>query len=360
MWEVSNSGASPWATEFNGVSIRNSSYGPLHSVIGLFAKISSIFPKILFAISGFIIFLILVNAKKAHTKNFKTKDLLLVLLIYPLFPLTIITSYIYGINDSIVALIVIMACESRRQENMIATGSLLGFAALLKFYPILFLIFFALSDKRGISFRCILSGILFFCLGMFFAYLVWGTEIFKPLIFGADRGPKLLSIIKFLDYLNIYIDSQVYQNFINILINKNTLFMLGFILLVFLHGYMAEIEWEYVALVGVLVIFITYKVGHPQFFISWTVLLAWVITSTSPGSKKNLFAWRLTPIAIYLGLFHSLYFISGLIDDGHLRNDWQIVRDIGSLPFLIVVIVCMILNKDFFKKPWKKKEKLLF
>lgn len=116
MWEVSNSGASPWATEFNGVSIRNSSYGPLHSVIGLFAKISSIFPKILFAISGFIIFLILVNAKKAHTKNFKTKDLLLVLLIYPLFPLTIITSYIYGINDSIVALIVIMACESRYKK----------------------------------------------------------------------------------------------------------------------------------------------------------------------------------------------------------------------------------------------------
>ena len=55
---------------------------------------------------------------------------------------SIIVSYIYGINDSLIALLVIIACEARRQNKMTITGALLGLGALLKFYPILFLTFF--------------------------------------------------------------------------------------------------------------------------------------------------------------------------------------------------------------------------
>ena len=75
-----------------------------------------------------------------------------------------------------------------------------------------------------------------------------------------------------------------------------------------------------------------------------------------PGSEKNLFAWRLVPIAIYLGIFQSVYFLSGLIDNGHLKNNWQIVRDLGSVPFLFIILFCLYNNKFFFTKPWKKKE----
>ena len=123
---------------------------------------------------------------------------------------------------------------------------------------------------------------------------------------------------------------------------------------------MAEIEWEYISVIGILLLLATYKVGHPQFYISWTMLLAWMIVSSPPGSEKNLFAWRFSPVAIYLGLFQCVYFLSGLLDNGHLRNDWQIIRDIGSAPFLFIIFICLFLNKSCFFKPWKRKKILVW
>ena len=359
-WNISNAGGNPWATEFNGISVRNSTYGPLHTVIGYFVLINPLLPKVIFAGTGLIIFLLLVRAKNSLTKKIQNSDLFIILLIYPLFPFTIIISYIYGINDSLIALLVIIACEARRQNNMTITGALLGLGALLKFYPILFLTFFSLSSKKGISFRCFLSGAAVFFLGMLISYFIWGMETLNPFIFGTDRGPKLLSIIKFLNYLNDYYNSQIFQNFINFLIDKNTIFILILVFIISLHGYMAEIEWEYVSVIGILLLLATYKVGHPQFYISWTMLLAWMIVSSPSGSEKRLFAWQFSPVAIYLGLFQCVYFLSGLLDNGHLRNDWQIIRDIGSAPFLIIIFICLFLNKSFFFKPWKRKKILVW
>ena len=56
-WNISNAGESPWTTKLNGVSIRNSSYGPLHTVIGYLILLNTMIPKFLFASSGFITFL---------------------------------------------------------------------------------------------------------------------------------------------------------------------------------------------------------------------------------------------------------------------------------------------------------------
>tara|TARA_B110000858_G_scaffold176932_1_gene211455 strand:- start:2267 stop:3457 length:1191 start_codon:yes stop_codon:yes gene_type:complete len=355
-WNISNVGANPWVTEFNGISVRSSSYGPLHTLIGYLALINPLMPKILFGGTSLIVFLLLVSAKNSVIKNFKKNDLFIILLLYPLFPLTIITAYIYGINDSIIALLVIIACKTRQQKKMLITGAVLGLGALLKFYPLLFLTFFSLSSKKGISLKCLLSGITVFCLGMSFSYFIWGIEILNPLMFGADRTPKLLSILKFFNYINDYYSFYIFDYLINFLIDKNSVLILVVVIAIFIHGYMAEIEWEYISIIGTLLIFATYKVGHPQFYVSWTVLLAWLITSSVPGSEKNLFAWRLLPIAIYLGIFQSVYFLSGLIDNGHLRNNWQIIRDLGSVPFLFIILLCLYKNKFFFIKPWKKKE----
>ena len=297
-WNISNVGANPWVTEFNGISVRGSGYGPLHTLIGYLALINPLMPKILFGGTSLVVFLLLVSTKNSVIKNFKKNDLFIILLLYPLFPLTIITAYIYGINDSIIALLVIIACKTRQQKKMVITGAVLGLGALLKFYPLLFLTFFSLSSKKGISLKCL-------------------------------------------------------RKYIKILLGN---LILVVVFAIFIHGYMAEIEWEYISIIGTLLLFATYKVGHPQFYVSWTVLLAWLITSSVPGSEKNLFAWRLVPIAIYLGIFQSVYFLSGLIDNGHLKNNWQIVRDLGSVPFLFIILFCLYKNKFFFIKPWKKKE----
>ena len=203
-WNLSNSGTSPWVTELNGISINNSSYGPLHTLIGYMVFINPLAPKILFSGSSLIIFLIMLQTRRNLIGKIDNQDLLFILLIYPLFPFTIIISYIYGINDSIIALLIILAFTMRRQEKMVATGTLIGLGALLKFYPILFLPFFSLSSKKGFSVKCFFSGIFVFFLGMLIAYFIWGTDIFKPFIFGSDRSPKLLSIFKFFDYVNNY------------------------------------------------------------------------------------------------------------------------------------------------------------
>ena len=102
----------------------------------------------MFASTSLIIFLILVQNRKNRIGKIKTLDLLYIILIYPLFPFTIIINYIYGINDSIIAMLILLACEARKNEKMILTGTLIGIGALIKFYPILFLAFFSISSKK--------------------------------------------------------------------------------------------------------------------------------------------------------------------------------------------------------------------
>ena len=117
-WHYSNLGLSPWSSELEEKKIL-SSYGPLHTVIGYLALINSLLPKILFASTSLIIFLILVQNRKNRLGKIKTLDLFYIILIYPLFPFTIIINYIYGINDSIIALLILLACEARKNEKMI-------------------------------------------------------------------------------------------------------------------------------------------------------------------------------------------------------------------------------------------------
>ena len=355
-WNYFILGANPWAKEFNDISIQISAYGPVHSIIGYLILISELFPKIIFSFCSVVIFYYLTELVKKQKKLLNNKDLFLILFIYPLFPLTIINVYLFGINDSLIALLIILACESRKKENFHFTGAILGFGALIKFYPILFLPFFSLCKQRGISLKCLTVGISVFLIGMFFSYLVWGNEILNPLFFGTDRDPKLLSILKFLDYLNTQNNIELLNNLVNFLISKNTFFLLLIIFFVFFHGLKAKIEWEYVALIGILLMFTTYKVGHPQFYLSWSALLAWIMLSSNKNSEKRLFTLRLIPILIYLGLFQCVYLMSGLgSGGGYLINDWEFIRNICSVPFLVIIFFSLYLNKSFFEKKWKNK-----
>ena len=358
-WHYSNLGLSPWSSELEEKKIL-SSYGPLHTVIGYLALINSLLPKILFASTSLIIFLILVQNRKNRIGKIKTLDLFYIILIYPLFPFTIIINYIYGINDSIIAMLILLACEARKNEKMILTGTLIGIGALIKFYPILFLAFFSISSKKGISIKCILTGVFVFIFGMFLAYLIWGFDIFNPLLFGSERQPKLLSIIKFLEYFSTIYKFWELQNFVNFLITKNSIFILIILFFIFIHMYMAEIKWEYASIIGILFLLITYKVGHPQFFISWIAFLAWIISSSKKGDKNYLFVKNFFPVVIYLGIFQIIYFLSGLLGEGHLRNEWEFLRNIGSIPFLIFIGISLFRNSIFLIKPWKRKKILIW
>ena len=69
------------------------------------------------------------------------------------------------------------------------------------------------------SLKCILSGFLVFAIGMLIAYLIWGNEVFSPIIFGAERSPKLLSIFKFIEVIiNSYYLSEASQKFLQTLL----------------------------------------------------------------------------------------------------------------------------------------------
>ncbi len=354
-WNYFILGSNPWANEFNDISISSSAYGPLHSIFGYLILINPLLPKIIFSFCSIIIFYYLTTLAVKQKKNLNNYDFFLISIIYPLFPLTIINVYLFGINDSLIAMLIIFACETRKKEKFFSTGAILGIGALIKFYPILFLPFFSLCKKRGISLKCIFAGFLVFFLGMFFSFIIWGNEILNPLLFGADRGPKLLSILKFLDYLNTPNSIGFFNDIVNFLISKNTFFILFIVFLVFLHGLLARIEWEYVTLIGILLLFASYKVGHPQFYLSWSALLAWVMLSTNKNSEKELFAFRLIPILVYLGLFQCIYLLSGLNSIGYLTNDWEIVRNLCSVPLLLIIFFSFFLNKSFFKKKWENK-----
>jgi uncharacterized membrane protein len=68
---------------------------------------------------------------------------------------------IYGLNDALVASLLVAAVLFRLRGNFLATGTLIGLAALVKYYPLLLLPFFALNGNR-LHWSVIASGLAVF------------------------------------------------------------------------------------------------------------------------------------------------------------------------------------------------------
>lgn len=350
-WGILLDGGDPWGRMWGELPIHPNAYGPLQVVIGYLAVIHDLAPKLLFGFCNAAIFWL--TACAAHRAGWvlDLKTLMLLALAYAFFPLTFFSTYVFGINDSVVALCVLLALEARRREWYEGSGLWLGLGALLKFYPLLFLPLLMLDRNGSLRLRGIAAGVGLFAVGMLVGYLVWGESVLAPFSFGQDREAKLLSILNFMEYAASHVGAESAANW---LVDRNASTVVLLAALFSLHCWLSRVPWEVATCVGMLLIFFVYKVGHPQFYLCWLVALVWIYFSASLQDHRA-FARRLAPIAIFLGLFMLLYYFSlhGTNEPGYLEGPWRPVRYFVSIPFAITVALCLYSVRERWLHRWQ-------
>jgi hypothetical protein len=139
------------------------------------------------------------------------------------------------------------------------------------------------------------------------------------------------------------------------LVDANVLFMFGLTGLALLALLWAGATWRIATAVGCLVLLVTYKVGHPQFYVTWLVLLAWPFVDgddrTEPAANERAAARRLVPVAVFVGTFQVLYML-GLV------GMESIVRGYAGLPFLVVVVGSLVAPGRTFPRPGSVRPRL--
>ncbi len=239
-------------------------YGPLHNVIGLFLLINPLAPK-LFMVGAMLLAnaaLLLALLRERGTGTIQTVYLVAV----PTNVLVVGMGIIYGLNDAIVAALLIAAVLTRHRGKWVACGVFVGLAALTKYYPILLLPFFAI-DEGKVKWAVIKAGGIVFVAGNLVALAVWGNGLIEAIVFGSDRGPKLLSILKSLRSL-FGTDS------VSLLVEHNSIVVVLGVAIALTFAWRAHLKWLEAVVVGYLIMLTLYKVGHQQFYIPWLFMVA--------------------------------------------------------------------------------------
>jgi len=263
-WQLLLNGDPPWST--------NNAYAPVHVVIGYLLPLHDLAPKFLFVISMLAANYLLVQ-DLLTIRGFDRINLVYLLCI-PANILFIGMGIIYGLNDGFVAALLVFAVLLKLRSHSKLTGLFIGLAALMKFYPILLLPFFALDYKK-INYEIIISGIVTFVAGFVAALIVWGTGPIAPVVFNSSRGPSLLSVL--LALRTTFGETGI----INFLIQYNTFFVIAGIIGTFAYIWCKNYSWLEGVVLG-------YFINHLQSRQS-AVLHSFSIYGSKPAASKQQF-----------------------------------------------------------------------
>ncbi|MCB2179804.1 DUF2029 domain-containing protein [bacterium] len=319
-WDVVLQGLNPWSNDMNA-------YGPIFNVLALLYSAGWYLPRLLFASLWLISGLLIANfAEKNPEMPEIYKYILFVLLFFnPLFWIFVVR---YGTNDIFMAFFMLLSFLLYRKERDIPAGILLAVAIGYKFIPIFMLPFLVFSKVRvrwrfaftvGVSLLIIFGG----------SYWLWGDGTFYPFLFGAERGSKMLSIFRFLrghlSPLRIFThtpDLDWMSMYITIIA----------LLLFFISHIKRNYENIFSSIIALGIVFTLYKVGHHQFYITLTLLLAFWI---STDFKKIMDAeMSLISVFSFIGWIAFVSFLYQLTN-AYANTLW---REILGLPNFIISI----------------------
>ena len=331
-WQLVIEAVNPWAREHDGRPIDFNAYGPGNLVLAPAYGLHPIFPKLLLTAASFLIGFLLIDEAARHRDASLTARQM-PSLVFALCPLVIIYVYGFGSNDILPALAVILAFRFRAQRQFGLLGLVLGFGALIKFFPLLFVPFFAQEAGR-FRLRSFITASLAFLVGMGAAYFAWGEAVFAPFAYAANRGPKMLSILRFLDPASDRLGGEA---LVDMAIAYNMIIVTLVASLVALYIVMARLDWRVGAMFGILITLAVYKVGHAHFYLVWMAAYAWLGTQPEPHIRA-LYTRAFAPVAIFLSVFSVILLSSGVISGGwYLQGPWYVVRQYVSLTFAVVL-----------------------
>jgi hypothetical protein len=309
-WRLLLDGSDPWSTD--------NAYGPVHTLIGFLLPYGTLAPK-LFMVGA----LLLANAALVFIllrERGINPILIIYLLAVPTNLLVVGAGVIYGDNDVLVAALLVPAVLLRTRGSFVATGALIGIAALLKYYPLLLLPFFALNERR-LHWSVIITGLAVFCVGMAAAFAIWGEgRLFHGITYGVSRGTKLLSILRPLEEL------LGKAGIVHWLKKYNAYFVVSGVAVVFMSSWRAGRNWLEAAVLGYLVMLTLYKIGNQQFYIPWLFMVAALPLVHKQSADRMAIIFL--PAVLLLSLYQFGYQFGS---DPYYIHEFGWVRSYGGL-----------------------------
>lgn len=339
-WDLVLSGGDPWA-RIHGAN----AYGPAHNLFAFIYAINIQGPKLIFIASWLFIgwYTLYKLIEKSNMQRFEIGLLFFIWFLNPLF---LVGMLAYGFNDAFVALLMFwgLILATQAPQKMKQGVSLLAIAFVTKLYP-LFLLPFLTREKRTIK-----NNVLLF-LGVVVsvylaAYLIWGDSVFYPFGKANGRDPAMFSLMAFV--FNSYFPfGQVTAEIVILLGNLFILISMGYVFHQLLKGRFAV---HTALLLGFTFLFMFYKVGNFQFYISYfAVFLFWVLLEFQSDTPNRKAFYTLILFALWFGVMAGLVY--PLTD--RMQGEYEWLREVIGLPtfvFQLIIVVFLIKNSTIKAK----------
>lgn len=290
-WQLVLNGKNPWSTD--------NAYGPLHNVLAYLLRLDQLAPKLIMSLS--LVLAIALLGREHLRKSAAASNLILFLVVLPAHCVVISVGFAYGLNDALTAALITFALVARVHERDITAGALLGLAVLLKYYPAVLVPLFALEHGR-LRLRLLVASGACIALGMAVSVLIWGDSLLHAFTYGAARDPKLLSVLASLQSLPKPISGSAVLGW---LIRINSLCVALVSVLSLVLAIRLRLHFIEASVLGLLVILMTFKVGHPQFYLPWLCLVA-ALPLADKASADQL-QWTALPYVLFLDVFQYGY-----------------------------------------------------
>jgi Glycosyltransferase family 87 len=290
-WALVMDGADPWST--------TNAYGPLHNLLAFLLPLGALAPKLFMSTALLVGNILLI--REFCRDNLPLSDYSMYIVSVTTNVLIINMAFAYGSNDALVAALLVSALVARHRGHLATAGCLLGLAALLKYYPALLIPFFGLENGRFQP-RLLSTAASTIAIGLVAAMFVWGGNFFTAISFGAERDPKLLSVLSALSSHSWLIRGAAPLAF---LVHVNFLFVLVVSALFAFLSARLSLHWLEASVVAYLAILTTYKVGNQQFYVPWLFLVA-ALPLADTASARRL-AFLCLPFVLFLSVFQWGY-----------------------------------------------------
>lgn len=290
-WKLVLNGKNPWSTD--------NAYGPLHNVLAYLLRLDQLAPKLVMSL-GLAMAIGLIGRELLRQRA-AAPQLILYLFILPAHCVVISVGFMYGLNDALTAALISFALVARVHKRDVLAGVMLGLAVLLKYYPALLVPLFALEHGR-LRFRLLAATAVCVALGLAASVLIWGDSFLRAFTYGATRGPKLLSVLASMQSLSKSIRGSAVLGW---LIRINSLYVALIAALSLVLGIRLRLHFIEASVLGLLATLLTFKVGHPQFYLPWLCLVA-ALPLASEASAERL-QWTTLPYVLFLDIFQYGY-----------------------------------------------------
>jgi hypothetical protein len=318
-------------------------YGPLFNLLAGLAWGNSLAPKLMFA-WAYVLFSVW-QVKSVTTNGRMTGLATAGLLCWFWNPFAWIEIAYFGHFDILVGLACVAAVRARSRDRDFLSGTCLAAGVLLKYIPIVILPFLAIEGER-VRRRLLVTALVTIALGLGASIASWGLSTFRPLTFAAVRPSARLSVLKFLE--GRY--SPLYSS-----MTANRSAELEALAMLVLALALAQ-EWTWcrrrvidpaaAAVLAVLMTFLLYRVGFPQYQMVLFVLLSdWGLRKLGHLNGQ----WLLILASVSVFSWFAFFDVLDCIIE--IKNGW--IEDAVGLPSFLLgsfLAVCVIRSAEPFRK----------